>query len=54
MFRRIDNDEGRTHELQQIAVKCMRGILFCWIKQADRVSNTASTTHSTSYYLTVL
>ncbi|XP_052816202.1 phosphorylase b kinase regulatory subunit beta-like isoform X2 [Mya arenaria] len=36
-FRRIDNDGGRTHELAQIAVKCMRGILYCWLRQADKV-----------------
>ncbi|XP_052222503.1 phosphorylase b kinase regulatory subunit beta-like isoform X2 [Dreissena polymorpha] len=36
-FRRIDNDGGRTHELAQIAVKCMRGILHCWLLQADKV-----------------
>ncbi|KAL4234418.1 hypothetical protein ACF0H5_006065 [Mactra antiquata] len=36
-YRRIDNDQGRTHELAQVAVKCMRGILYCWIRQADKV-----------------
>ncbi|WAR11576.1 KPBB-like protein [Mya arenaria] len=36
-FRRIDNDGGRTHELAQIAVKCMRGILYCWLRQADKI-----------------
>ncbi|XP_046550516.1 LOW QUALITY PROTEIN: phosphorylase b kinase regulatory subunit beta-like [Haliotis rubra] len=36
-YRRIDDDQGKTHELGQIAVKCMRGILFCWIRQADKV-----------------
>ncbi|KAL3859718.1 hypothetical protein ACJMK2_009920 [Sinanodonta woodiana] len=36
-YRRIDNDQGRTHELAQVAVKCMRGILFCWIRQADKL-----------------
>lgn len=35
--RRIDDDRGRTHELSQSAIKCMRGILLCWIRQADRV-----------------
>jgi phosphorylase kinase alpha/beta subunit len=35
--RRIDDDKGRTHELAQCAVKCMRGILECWLRQADRV-----------------
>lgn len=36
-YRRIDDDRGKSHELGQSAVKCMRGILECWIKQADRV-----------------
>ncbi|KAK6186118.1 hypothetical protein SNE40_008216 [Patella caerulea] len=36
-YRRIDDDNGRTHELGQIAVKCMRGILFCWIRQSEKV-----------------
>ena len=35
--RRIDDDRGRTHELAQCAVKCMRGILECWLRQADKV-----------------
>jgi len=37
VYRRIDDDKGRTHELAQCAVKCMRGILECWLKQADKV-----------------
>ena len=36
-FRRIDDDKGKTYELGQSAVKCMRGILACWLKQADKV-----------------
>ena len=35
--RRIDNDKGRTHELSQCAVRCMRGVLECWMRQADHV-----------------
>ena len=35
--RRIDDDKGKTHELAQSAVKCMRGILACWLRQADKV-----------------
>lgn len=35
--RRIDDDRGKSHELGQSTVKCMRGILECWIKQAARV-----------------
>lgn len=36
-FRRIDDDRGKSYELGQSAVKCMRGILECWIKQAARI-----------------
>lgn len=36
-YRKIDDDQGRTVELAQTAVKCMRGILFCWFRQADKV-----------------
>uniref|UniRef100_A0A1B0B833 Phosphorylase b kinase regulatory subunit n=1 Tax=Glossina palpalis gambiensis TaxID=67801 RepID=A0A1B0B833_9MUSC len=33
-YRRIDDDRGKSCELRQSTVKCMRGILQCWIKQA--------------------
>lgn len=33
--RRIDDDRGKAYELGQSAVKCMRGILFCWMRQAE-------------------
>ncbi|XP_050425684.1 probable phosphorylase b kinase regulatory subunit beta isoform X2 [Adelges cooleyi] len=36
-YRRIDDDRGKLYELGQSAVKCMRGILACWIRQADQV-----------------
>uniref|UniRef100_A0A1Y1M5A6 Phosphorylase b kinase regulatory subunit n=1 Tax=Photinus pyralis TaxID=7054 RepID=A0A1Y1M5A6_PHOPY len=36
-YRRIDDDRGKSYELGQSAVKCMRGILQCWIKQAARI-----------------
>lgn len=36
--RRIDDDMGRTHELEHSAIKCMRGILYCYMRQADKVS----------------
>lgn len=36
-FRRIDDDRGKSYELGQSSVKCMRGILECWIKQASRI-----------------
>ncbi|KAI9578689.1 hypothetical protein GQX74_009263 [Glossina fuscipes] len=34
---RTDDDRGKSYELGQSTVKCMRGILQCWIKQACRV-----------------
>lgn len=36
-YRRIDDDRGKSYELGQSTVKCMRGIIECWIKQASRV-----------------
>lgn len=36
-YRRIDDDRGKSYELGQSAVKCMRGILTCWIKQSVRI-----------------
>ncbi|XP_018326902.1 probable phosphorylase b kinase regulatory subunit beta isoform X2 [Agrilus planipennis] len=36
-YRRIDDDRGKSYELGQSAIKCMRGILECWIKQAKRI-----------------
>ena len=38
MFRHVDDDEGRTLELQQSTVKCMRGILFFYMQQANKVN----------------
>lgn len=35
--RRIDDDRGKSYELGQSAIKCMRGILECWMKQSSRV-----------------
>ncbi|GIY24034.1 hypothetical protein CEXT_48202 [Caerostris extrusa] len=34
-YKRIDDDRGKAYELGQSAVKCMRGILFCWMRQAE-------------------
>ncbi|XP_071957802.1 phosphorylase b kinase regulatory subunit beta-like [Antedon mediterranea] len=51
-YRNIDNDQGRTYELEQSAVKCMRGILYCYLRQADKVEkfkkdqNESSALHS--------
>ncbi|KAM9410359.1 phosphorylase b kinase regulatory subunit beta isoform 1-T1 [Pholidichthys leucotaenia] len=36
-YRRIDDDLGRTHELEHSAIKCMRGILYCYMRQAHKV-----------------
>lgn len=36
-YRRIDDDRGKSYELGQSAVKAMRGILECWIKQSHKV-----------------
>nr|CAB3264837.1 phosphorylase b kinase regulatory subunit beta [Phallusia mammillata] len=38
-YRRIDDDMGRSYELEHIAVKCMRGILFCYMRQLEKVEN---------------
>ena len=38
-YRRIDDDKGRTHELEHSAIKCMRGILYCYMRQADKVKH---------------
>ena len=35
--RHVSDDKGRTHELEQSAVKCMRGILFCYMRQSEKV-----------------
>ncbi|KAF3817861.1 hypothetical protein GH733_013148 [Mirounga leonina] len=37
-YRRIDDDKGRTHELEHSAIKCMRGILYCYMRQADKIN----------------
>lgn len=36
-YAKIDSDLGRTYHLGHIAVKAMRGILFCWMKQAHKL-----------------
>ena len=33
----MDNDNGRCYELEHSAVKCMRGVLYCYMRQAARV-----------------
>jgi phosphorylase kinase alpha/beta subunit len=36
-YRQMGADKGRTYELEQCTVKCMRGILFCYMRQSDKV-----------------
>jgi phosphorylase kinase alpha/beta subunit len=36
-YTKVDTDQGRTYHLGQIAVKAMRGIMFCWMKQAEKL-----------------
>ncbi|XP_074644676.1 phosphorylase b kinase regulatory subunit beta-like isoform X2 [Tubulanus polymorphus] len=36
-YRKVDNDKGRTFELAQCTIKCMRGILMAWMKQSEKV-----------------
>ncbi|XP_071549609.1 probable phosphorylase b kinase regulatory subunit beta isoform X2 [Panulirus ornatus] len=38
-YRRIDDDRGKAYELGQSCVKCMRGILTCWMRQTEHVEN---------------
>ena len=37
--KRVDNDQGKAHDLGQSVVKCMRGILFAWMRQSERVES---------------
>ncbi len=36
-YRKIDNDQGRTYELEYSVVKLMRGLLFAMMRQAHKV-----------------
>ncbi|KAI3642925.1 hypothetical protein MP228_012480 [Amoeboaphelidium protococcarum] len=36
-YRRLDDDQGRTYELEHACVKCMRGLLNAMMKQSDKV-----------------
>jgi len=40
--RRIDDDMGRTHELEHSAIKCMRGIMYCYMRQSDKVGHSVT------------
>ena len=37
--RHVGDDKGRTYELEQSAVKCLRGILYCYMRQAKKASS---------------
>lgn len=37
--KRVDNDKGKAHDLGQSVVKCMRGILFAWMRQSEKVES---------------
>lgn len=36
-YRKVNEDQGRTYELEQSVVKLMRGLLFCMMRQAHKV-----------------
>ncbi|MCT7993199.1 glycoside hydrolase family 15 protein [Laspinema olomoucense] len=36
-YRKMDDSQGRTYELEHSVVKLMRGLLFCMMRQADKV-----------------
>jgi phosphorylase kinase alpha/beta subunit len=36
-YSKVDDDKGRTYHLGQVAVKAMRGILYCWMRQAHKL-----------------
>uniref|UniRef100_A0A914GR47 Phosphorylase b kinase regulatory subunit n=1 Tax=Globodera rostochiensis TaxID=31243 RepID=A0A914GR47_GLORO len=37
-YKRLDDDRGRETELCQTAVKGMRGVLFCWMQQVEKLN----------------
>uniref|UniRef100_A0AC35G3F3 Phosphorylase b kinase regulatory subunit n=1 Tax=Panagrolaimus sp. PS1159 TaxID=55785 RepID=A0AC35G3F3_9BILA len=37
-YKRLDDDRGRQTEMKQTAVKTMRGILFCWMQQIEKLN----------------
>ncbi|KAI6236314.1 Phosphorylase b kinase regulatory subunit [Aphelenchoides besseyi] len=49
-YQRLDDDRGRTTELRQTAVKTMRGILFSWMQQVDKI-NAFKTNHLPEFAL---
>uniref|UniRef100_A0AC35U6Q3 Phosphorylase b kinase regulatory subunit n=1 Tax=Rhabditophanes sp. KR3021 TaxID=114890 RepID=A0AC35U6Q3_9BILA len=38
-YKRLDDDRGRQTSLKQSAVKTMRGILYCWMNEIDKVND---------------
>ena len=42
-YRRLDDDQGRAYELEHATIKCMRGLLFAMMRQADKVEQFKST-----------
>ncbi|KAI8849362.1 glycosyl hydrolases family 15-domain-containing protein [Chytridium lagenaria] len=44
-YRRIDDDGGRSYELEHATIKCMRGLLFSMMRQADKVELFKNTQH---------
>jgi len=36
-YRRLDDDRGKSHELGQSVVACMRGILHSWLRQSRKL-----------------
>ncbi|KAL1227892.1 putative phosphorylase b kinase regulatory subunit beta [Trichinella spiralis] len=49
-YLRLNDDQGRYYELGQAAVKTMRGILLCWMRQSDKIEN-FKRVHSATYAL---
>ncbi|KAI8907934.1 glycosyl hydrolases family 15-domain-containing protein [Gorgonomyces haynaldii] len=48
-YRRLDDEEGRAYELEHATIKCMRGLLYCMMRQAPKVElfkNTQSLDHA--------
>ncbi|KAJ3212966.1 hypothetical protein HDU67_003496 [Dinochytrium kinnereticum] len=44
-YRRIDDDDGRSYELEHATIKCMRGLLFAMMRQASKVEQFKNTQH---------
>jgi phosphorylase kinase alpha/beta subunit len=42
-YRKIDDDRGRTFELEHSVIKLMRGLLFAMMRQADKVEQFKAT-----------